>query len=82
MAKNIVAEIMAETVSYGGFAATRREVYEDIQTRLPDAPRYGIGSADWWAFSPPAISEDEAAMLIPWNDIRRRAITAAEAATQ
>jgi hypothetical protein len=37
MAKNIVAEIMAEKVSYGGFAATRREVYEVY----PDSPTWG-----------------------------------------
>jgi hypothetical protein len=66
MAKNIVAEIMAEKVSYGGFAATRREVYEDIQTRLPGAPRYGIGSADWWAFSPPAIGAGRSACSKPY----------------
>jgi hypothetical protein len=65
---SIMADLAAETVSYGGFAATRMEVYEDIRTRLPEAPRYGIGSADWWAFSPPAIGADEAAQLIPWAD--------------
>lgn len=68
MARNLVAELMAETVSYGGFAATRAEVYEDIQTRLPEAPRYGIGADGWRAESPPVSGADEAAALIPWNE--------------
>lgn len=63
-----VAALMAEKVSYGGFAATRAEVYEDIRTRLPEAPQYGIGSADWWAFSSPAIDAETEAGLIPWAE--------------
>lgn len=64
---NAVQALMQERIAYGGIAATRIQVYADIQRRFPDAPDTGIGSADWWAFSPPALTDEQAASLIPWG---------------
>ena len=64
---NLVQAMMQQTIAYGGIAATRRQVYEDIKRRLPSAPQYGIGSADWWAFSPPAVPPEEVDQLVPWG---------------
>lgn len=67
MNSTIVSDLMAEHVNYGGVAATRKQVYDDIQLRFPNNPRTGIGSADWTAFSRPALTPQEARVLIPWG---------------
>lgn len=64
---NLVQKISQERINYGGVAATRQQVYRDIELRMPDAPRTGIGSADWWAFRPDALTDKEARALIPWG---------------
>lgn len=64
---NLVQRKLAERINYGGIAATRAQVYADIERRFPDNPRTGIGSADWWAFSQDALTDEEAAQLIPWG---------------
>ena len=48
-------------------AATRAQVYEDIEARFPNNPRTGIGSADWWAFSPAALPTDTADAMRQWE---------------
>ena len=63
----LAQRIANERINYGGIAATRMQVYADIQRRIPEAPATGIGSADWWAFSKDALTDDEAAQLIPWG---------------
>ena len=60
-------KIMRERISYGGIAATRAQVYADIERIFPDGPRTGIGSADWWAFSGEALTDEQASALIPWG---------------
>jgi hypothetical protein len=67
-APDLMSALMAERIAYGGLAATRLQVYLDITERLPDAPSVGIGSADWWAFSPPALSPAETARMPHWED--------------
>lgn len=59
--------IPTEVINYGGMAATRLQVYQDIQLRFPENPKQGIGSADWYAFSPPALTADEIEQRIPWG---------------
>lgn len=59
--------LMQERINYGGIAATRAQIYADIERRIPEAPFRGIGSADWWAFSPKALTDEQADALIPWG---------------
>lgn len=56
--RNLIAELMAERVSYGGCVATRYEVYRDCIDR-------GISerSADLSALIPKTITDEEAARL-------------------
>lgn len=63
----LATAIVQERIAYGGIAATRLQVYEDVRRRLPDAPSVGIGSADWWAFRSPALTDEQTAGLIPWG---------------
>ena len=76
--KRLMDDLLAEKVNYGGIAATRLQVYRDIERRFPDNPRYGFASADYQAFARKALDEDEIASLIRWGDVCLDCGTSAE----
>jgi hypothetical protein len=62
MRRNLVAEIMAERVSYGGFCATRYEVYADCrQCGLTEL------SADRMCHALKRLPDDEADAMRQWS---------------
>jgi hypothetical protein len=73
---NLMAELMAETINYGGIAATREQVYDHAlrcaRSRLtgePDAERRAMLAADQFAFGRQAVAlaPDDVARRIPWE---------------
>ena len=68
MATNFVDRFMAETIYYGGMAATRKEVYVHALTvcrTRTENPRQAARAADMFAFGPRTVvlTPEEAAAL-------------------
>lgn len=66
--RNMVAEVMAERINYGGVCGTRWQVYQHAlaatgSTRAADLFACGLNR--------PALSDAEAACLIPWDVFAR-----------
>ena len=58
MAINFIKQFMAETIYYGGMAATRKEVYADalkVCRTLTDNLRQAARAADMFAFGPRTV---------------------------
>jgi hypothetical protein len=65
MRRNIVAEVAAELIVFGGCVATRREVYDDCIARgLP------WDAADRFAFGPSALAADEPRPILTLAQVR------------
>lgn len=68
---SFMRDLMDEFINYGGMAATRAEVFHDVQEICThnavvkfgmmsnDARKAGEKAADWFAFFSPPLTQDE-----------------------
>ena len=62
--RNLVAEVMSEPCLYGGLAATRMEVYEDLRSlRGENGEKLDYLALDRLTWMPAAITAEEADFL-------------------
>lgn len=76
--RTLLTKVMSELISYGGYAVSRHTAYWDAHqaalSRFPADSPEGLAAAraaaDLRAFSPPALTPEQAGQLLPAEEFK------------